>query len=108
MSRHWRMEKSCADCPFNKSGPGLRLRKSLSKGRWRAILRDLRQQKHFTCHKTTDETGDGSNLVCAGAIAWQEKQGVSSQYVRIAERLDYFRRERLKGESDGELAKSGD
>ena len=89
---NWRMEKPCDNCPFNKSGPGLRLRRSLEQGRFAGILDDLREDKHFVCHKTTHETGDGSNLVCAGAIAWQEKNCRPSQYSRIMQRLNYLRR----------------
>lgn len=90
--RQWRMPQQCADCPFSESGAGLHLRRSLGAGRWRSILADLRRDKHFTCHKTSDETGDGSNLVCAGAIEWQEAHGYSSQYQRIAERLEALSR----------------
>ena len=78
----------CSDCPFAKNGAGLHLRKSLERGRWLEILSSLKNQEHFLCHKTTIETGDGSKLVCAGAIEWQDKRGISAQYVRICERLE--------------------
>lgn len=83
----WRMEKKCADCPFATSGPGLHLRQTLRPGRMESIEHDLLNNKHFTCHKTSDETGDGTNLVCAGAIEWQDAKGVSANYVRVCERL---------------------
>lgn len=82
------MLKPCIDCPFNKRGPGLRLRRSLRPGRMAEIERALRSDQHFTCHKTTVNTGDGSNRICAGSIEWQEKRGLSSNYLRICERLD--------------------
>jgi hypothetical protein len=88
----YRVQKKCADCPFASSGPGLVLRKSLRPGRWREILTGLLRQEHFVCHKTSDETGNGTNLICAGSIEWQEKRGISSQWLRIAERLDSFRK----------------
>lgn len=88
------MAKKCSDCPFASSGPGLHLRKSLKRGRWRSILADLRNGKHFTCHKTTDETGDGSNKVCAGAAEWQEKHGCISTLVQVMERMRFFRSQR--------------
>lgn len=72
-------------------GAGLQLRKSLRPGRWMEILRGLRNGDHFKCHKTTEETGNGTELVCAGSLEWQAKHGHSSQFARIAERLDYFR-----------------
>lgn len=83
----WRMAAPCADCPFNETGPGRILRDSLKPGRFSQILVALRHDGHFQCHKTGRETGDGSELLCAGALAWQEQRGLSSQYVRIAERL---------------------
>lgn len=83
----WRMAEPCVNCPFNTKGEGLVLRRSLRPGRWRDILAALRADQHFICHKTTSDTGDGSNLVCAGALAWQEARGLSSQYQRICERL---------------------
>jgi len=86
----WRMKEQCGDCPFATKGPGHHLRVTLERGRWREIQSALERDGHFLCHKTTDETGDGSNLLCAGAIEWQEKRGLSSQLVRIAERLEYI------------------
>ena len=86
--REWRMKEMCRDCPFQASGAGKRLADSLRPGRMASILRGLLRGENFECHKTTDETGDGTKLLCAGAIAFQEKMGVSSQYVRICQRLD--------------------
>lgn len=87
---NWRMKEPCLNCPFNSTGPGAHLRKSLRPGRMAEIRRGLLRGEHFTCHKTTPETGDGSNLMCAGAIAFQEKHGVSSQLQRCMERLDWL------------------
>lgn len=92
----WRMAAKCADCPFASSGAGLHLRKSLGVGRWRSILFDLKHNQHFLCHKTTDETGDGSKLVCVGSIDWQNKHHVSANYVRICERLEAITRRQSK------------
>lgn len=92
----WRMTSPCADCPFNAKGPGLHLRRSLGGARWDEILDGLLNDRHFTCHKTSDETGDGSNLICAGAIAWQEKRGLNSNLQRVMERVEYIFRSRRK------------
>jgi hypothetical protein len=82
------MEVKCSDCPFASSGPGLHLRKSLARGRWREILLSLRMDGHFHCHKTTHETGDGSELLCAGSLEWQEKHiGQPGQLARVMERI---------------------
>lgn len=83
----WRVARSCADCPFNARGPGRALRRALHSQRWREILYGLRRGEHFTCHKTTRETGNGTNLVCAGSIAWQAARGLTSQYARVCERI---------------------
>lgn len=91
------MIESCRDCPFNRTGPGAHLRRTLR--RWPEILRQLRgtattAPTHFLCHKTTGETGDGSNRVCAGALAYQAARGVSSNYQRVCERLAAFAAQR--------------
>ena len=86
--RTWKMSAQCEDCPFATKGKGLHLRKSLRPARWRSILYGLRHNESFTCHKTAEETGDGSNLVCAGAMEWQEAHGVSANYVRVMERIE--------------------
>lgn len=87
----WKMEKPCADCPFSDSEAGKALRASLRAGRVREIERALRSDQHFICHKTTDDTGNGTRLVCAGSLAWQEERGLSSNYQRMCERLDDMR-----------------
>lgn len=94
MRKDWRMPEPCRDCPFNKSGPGLRLRRSLASGRMAEIKRGLRRGDYFTCHKTTVETGNGSRLLCAGALAYQEAQGVSSNYQRVCERIEWIQEHR--------------
>lgn len=103
------MEAPCNNCPFNKSGPGLKLRRSLEPGRWREILDGLRNEATFHCHKTTGEDDEGEavvtakSLLCAGALEWQAEHGISSNYQRVCEALDYFARkriERAKGQSD--------
>ena len=81
------MAGKCHDCPFMDDGPGLFLRRSLCLGRWRSILFDLRKGLHFTCHETTEETGNGTNLVCAGSIEWQDKHECTSAYVQMVRML---------------------
>lgn len=84
----WRMERMCSNCPFAKSGPGRALARRLPPGRMADIKRGLLRGEHFTCHKTTHETGDGSDRMCAGAIEWQNERGVTSQLQRTCERID--------------------
>jgi phenylpropionate dioxygenase-like ring-hydroxylating dioxygenase large terminal subunit len=97
----WRMITMCNSCPFASKGKGLALRKGLR--RWRSILATLRRGQVFFCHKTTDDEQDDDfyiprkeDLVCAGAIAWQEKHRCTSNYQRVCENLDYFAEPRAK------------
>ncbi len=90
---NWRMQKQCDNCPFSKSGKGLHLRRTLHPQRWRSILLGLRRGEVFNCHKTTNETGDGSNLICAGAIDFQERNRCTSNLQRVMERLDYAKQD---------------
>jgi hypothetical protein len=98
----WRMEKMCANCPFAKAGPGRELARSLNRGRMAEIKRGLRRGEVFYCHKTTGEDGEGEAIItskakaCAGALAYQEEQGVSSNYQRVCESLEYFAEQRAK------------
>jgi hypothetical protein len=88
------MSAQCANCPFATRGEGLRLRRSLMRGRWREILLGLRQGQVFYCHKTTEHDDDGEFVpttdakVCAGAIDWQEAHGCTSNFQRVCERLE--------------------
>jgi len=80
----WRVEKKCSSCPFMPAGEGKHLWDSLADGRREEILEGLSTAGHFLCHKTTTETGDGTNLVCAGSMEWQKKNGhQESIYVRV-------------------------
>lgn len=63
----------CDNCPFAKSGKGRHLRRTLRASHWQKILAALRLDGYFLCHKTTFETGDGTNLLCAGSLQWQEE-----------------------------------
>lgn len=81
------MEKSCNNCPFGKSLGSKIMKKSLCKERMNKIKSQLKQGLHFMCHKTTRETGNGSNKICAGSIEWQKKRGIESNYLRICRRL---------------------
>lgn len=95
----YRLDKPCSNCPFNRSGPGLRLRRGLMPGRFAEILRGLKRGDHFICHKTSSEDIDYEKgtcvaemlayggLLCAGAIEWQAKRGIVSQALEICQRL---------------------
>lgn len=85
--KKWRMESPCKNCPFSDSPDGVALRDSLKPGRLAEIKSALKNNEHFVCHKT-GETGGGKPLMCAGAIAWQNARGYSSNLQRICERID--------------------
>lgn len=82
----WRMPEKCANCPFASNGPGRQLRRSLHPGRWRQILRDLRNSGHFHCHKHID-VDPHKRFVCAGSIEYQDKIGVKSSLRQFGERV---------------------
>jgi hypothetical protein len=91
VSVHWKTDKKCDNCPFSTSGPGYHLYRSLRRSFWRQLLRDLRQGKHFYCHKTTTETGNGTNLICAGAHEWQLRHiGQPSDLAQVMIRLGEY------------------
>jgi hypothetical protein len=85
------MKHPCADCPFNPTGAGAHLRRSLRPGRMREIKSSLLDGATFPCHKTTDETGNGTNLLCAGSLAFQNAHGIVSQLQQVMERLEWMR-----------------
>jgi len=90
----WRTEKPCADCPFSDSKTGQHLAASLQPGRMDEIQEALESDLHFMCHKTTHKTGNGTNLVCVGALEWQKERGLSSNYQRVCESLEWFAKQR--------------
>lgn len=88
------MRKPCDDCPFLRVG-GIRLRAA----RVRQIAGGMLspQGATFTCHKSTVEDTDSGKMVdgpnaqhCAGALIFGEKNGNSTQMMRIAERLRMY------------------
>lgn len=82
------MAQPCVDCPFNESGPGYFLRTTLGKARWQSITDEMKEgDQHFICHKTSKETGNGTSLICAGSITYQAKHGVTSNLLRVMERI---------------------
>jgi hypothetical protein len=92
----YRMEESCEDCPFNKSGPGAELRRSLRRGRFKEICAGLKRgEGHNTSRDGSREAHEASvaesfaygELLCAGGIEWQSRRGIVSDYLQICERL---------------------
>jgi hypothetical protein len=88
------MAEMCANCPFATKGEGRQLRRTLAPGRWREIVTSLLRGDVFYCHKTTKHDDDGEftpglgEKVCAGALEFQAKADVSSNYQRVCERLE--------------------
>ncbi len=85
----WRVEKMCSDCPFMPAGKGKDLWDSLHDGRREEILSGLEHEGFFVCHKTGLDTGDGTELVCAGSIEWQKEHGHNSSiYARVCQAME--------------------
>lgn len=91
-----RMPQACENCPFSQTEAGLRLRESLEPRRWVGILKGVLAGRHFLCHKTTTETGNGTALVCAGAIETAAAHGVKADLVQVMERLEQYAAERTR------------
>lgn len=86
---------ACETCPFNETGPGRQLRDSLQPGRFAGILDDLRAEKTFPCHGTTSSSRwTKKTRVCAGALAWQRREGCVPAAIQIVERLAAMRENR--------------
>lgn len=72
------------------------MRKSLRPGRVASIKRGLLRGEFFHCHKTTVSDDDDDPVpgvqarLCAGALAWQNGKGASSNFQRTCEAFDYF------------------
>jgi hypothetical protein len=89
------LTRPCANCPFRSD-----IRPYLTRGRVREIQQSLYGGASFPCHLTTDwrddDDGEGSyiptgeEIHCAGALIVMEKEGRSSQMMRIAERLGFY------------------
>lgn len=97
---NYAMTTPCDNCPFRKEG-GIRLRA--------ARLLDLADPRagEFACHKTTassEEDEDGARHAtedsshCAGALIFHEKQGQSTQMMRICERIGMYDHTKLRGQ----------
>lgn len=95
----WKMPEKCSDCPFHETGPGRQLRDSLRPGRFEEIHDGVLQGEPFLCHKTTTETGNGTNLYCAGALELQQAHGIETKYMtlcRAFEGVDETKEELIK------------
>lgn len=100
-------DRKCKDCPFHETGPGRYLRRTLTRGRWKSILKSLIDDAHFICHETTIGTGDGSYQICRGGHDWQiENRGSPSVLFRILKLMPQhypiFQEVARRGDSKGE------
>jgi hypothetical protein len=99
------LTKPCGNCPFKKTG-GVRLM-------WQRVLEVAGNMLsntggEFPCHKTTETSADGESKVvvdgksvhCAGALIFAEKQGRSTQMMRLAERFRIYDPRKLTGHEE--------
>ena len=92
------MKSPCAKCPFRR-GTAMLLRP----GRIRDIERMFSTHNggEFPCHETVDYNAETDHQAgaeakhCAGALIYAEQQGVSTQMMRIVERLGMYDRTQL-------------
>lgn len=86
------MKKPCAQCPFARAGAVLEADSA------RNILGQFADGSGgtFPCHKTAEVGDDGlfdatpESQHCIGALAFAEKQGVSTNFMRVAGRLGVY------------------
>jgi Family of unknown function (DUF6283) len=80
------LARPCSSCPFRTDLPDGPF--PLRYGRAEEIAGALREEKTFTCHKTSHELGAvGVEQMCAGARAVLANEGQSVQLEWIFERL---------------------
>ncbi len=95
MGKPYGLTTPCPKCPFRNDIPPF-----LLPPRVQEIKRSL-VRAEFPCHNTIehDEEGgyvrSGDEMHCAGALILMEKEGQSSQMMRIAERLGMYDRTKL-------------
>lgn len=87
----WKMDTMCENCPFATEGPGLTLRQSLHPQRMADITNGLIKGDHFFCHKTTKGTGNGDDLYCAGALAFQTERKIETPYMEVCQMFEGVR-----------------
>lgn len=88
----------CADCPFRSDRPAF-----LTRARAREIVRAMKRDQHFDCHKTVDyntDDGEGGSTnksrICAGFAMMCETEGLPTQMMRIAGRIGLYNPEKMK------------
>lgn len=92
---NFNLKKPCIDCPFVK---GSSTNKSLAEGRIAGIVKDLRTNHTFTCHKTLEKPKIEQSH-CAGALIFLEREAQfgesQNQMLQIAGRLGLYDRNSL-------------
>ena len=97
------LSRPCAKCPFRKD-----IRAYLRKARVVEIVTALKTGGTFSCHETVHLNDDGDPVqpmpeeqFCAGAMVMLENAEIAplNQMVRIAERLGFYKPEKLDRES---------
>lgn len=98
-STPYRLVTPCSNCPFRTGDEAVRL----SRDRAQGIADYLRSnQGDFHCHKTIDVDESGApeiaakTATCAGALVVLEKEGTSTQRMRVAEALGLYDPARLR------------
>jgi hypothetical protein len=98
VAMHYTMTKPCPECPFRRTEGAVRLRT----GRIEEVAGSmLGGRSGFPCHLTTVPVADAAegecdrvvtadSVHCAGALIFAEKNGQSTQMMRIAGRLGLY------------------
>lgn len=91
---NFNLKKPCKECPFIK---GSCTNITLREGRLEEIVKDIRSDMSFICHKTLDNK---EKEHCGGALIFLEKENNPNQMMRIAERIGLYDRHKLHIDAD--------
>lgn len=99
----YNLVRPCRGCPFRTGPEAVRLSRERAQG-----IADYlgSNQGDFHCHSTLQEDDDSgetvvsaSSSVCAGALIVLDREGLTTQAMRIGERLGLYDPERLRTDS---------
>lgn len=94
------LRKPCKDCPFLV---GSSTNISLDEGRIEEIVKDLRDDMTFACHKTIKEYTDKKvdEQHCGGALIFLERENNPNNLMRVAERIGFYDRTKIDMDCKG-------
>lgn len=90
------LKEPCKECPFLR---GSTTNKTLVKGRLEEIVDAIRDDAHFTCHKTLNKPLK-ERQHCGGALIFLEKENNPNQFMNVARYLGIYDPSKLNRNSN--------